>query len=114
MAEGEVDDGDDALTETGKSGDGEAFLFLKEMLEKSGTGLKKERDLAGWFAAELLNFLDNKEEVGLEFKAMASKSLLFRNLRTFFFVSVNCIKSGSGAGWSNVIEKLRRRRNLET
>ena len=83
MAEGEVDDGDEAFTETGKSGDGEAFL--KEMLEKSGMGLKKERDLAGSFAAELLNFLDNKEEVGLEFKAMATairetgfqKSLLF-------------------------------------
>lgn len=45
------------------------------MLEKSGTGFKKETELTARtesFAAEFLNFLDNKEE-GLhatEFKAM--------------------------------------------
>lgn len=72
--EGELE-AEEALTETEEE-TGEAFL--KESLEKSGMGLRKEIDIMGWqkvesLAVEFFNFLDNQEEgleVMTEFKAM--------------------------------------------
>lgn len=76
-------DAEEALTEI-KERPGEAFL--KEALEKSGMGLRKEIVLTGCakvgsLAMQFLNVLDNKEEGPevMEFKAMLNMQRFQRN-----------------------------------